>query len=81
MGKNPLLGVVEMPNPPRPTANVPDQPSVSDVAASRAVVGEPPSVNVTLVSSVFVNAAEVTAIVGVRPPVEVIGAVALTDET
>ena len=65
----------------RPAASVPVHPSVNEVAARSEVVGEPPSVNVTLVSSVFVNAAEVTAMVGVRPPVEVIGAVALTDET
>jgi hypothetical protein len=43
--------------PPRATESVPDQPKVNDVAASNAVEGAPPSVNVTLVSSALVSAA------------------------
>lgn len=45
----------------RESARVPVQPSVNDVAARRAVEGEPPSVSVTLVSSLFVSAAGVIA--------------------
>ena len=43
-----------------PSANVPVHPNVKLVAANSAVLGLPPSVSVTLVSSVFVNAAGVT---------------------
>ena len=45
------------------------------------MVGEPPRVAVTLVSSVLVSAAAVTPMVGVNPPVDVIGAVAPTELT
>lgn len=63
--------------PPRVRASCPVQPRVSEVAASRAVVGEPPKVNVTLVSSTRVSAADV---IPISPVVafSVIGAVALT---
>ena len=43
----------------RESANVPVHPNVKDVAANKAVDGEPPNVRVTLVSSVLVNAAGV----------------------
>lgn len=42
--------------PPRASDSCPLQPSVKDVACSKAVVGVPPSVNVTLVSSTRVKA-------------------------
>ena len=45
--------------PPRVTASCPVQPNVNDAALSSAVDGVPPKVKVTLVSSVFVNAAPV----------------------
>lgn len=48
---------VEAPDPPRATDSCPDHPSVNDAALSKAVLALPPSVSVTLVSSVFVNAA------------------------
>lgn len=69
------------PVPPLLTASWPDHPSVKDVAANKAVVGEPPKVTVTLVSFVLLSAAEVTPMVGVNPPVDVIGAVAPTELT
>ncbi len=47
---------VPAPDPPRATDNVPVHPAVIDEAASSAVVGLPPRVSVTLVSSVFVSA-------------------------
>lgn len=47
------------PVPPRPMANVPDQPNVNDAARNNAVAGVPPNVIVTLVSLVAVNAAPV----------------------
>src|SRR6476661_895396 len=43
--------------PPRATARVPVQPAAMDAALTRAVVGLPPSVSVTFVSSVLVRAA------------------------
>ena len=46
--------------PPRVRLSWPVQPIVRDVALSRAVVGEPPSVMVTLVSSVLVSATPAT---------------------
>ena len=75
------VAAVDAPVPPLVTARVPVQPKVNDVAASSAVVGAPPNVIVTLVSSVLVSEAEVTPMVGVKPPVDVIGAVALTELT
>lgn len=42
--------------PPRDGARIPDQPTVILAEFKSEVVGEPPSVNVTLVSSVFVSA-------------------------
>jgi hypothetical protein len=47
------------PVPPLAGDNVPVQPAVIDVARSSAVDGEPPRVNVTLVSSIFVRVAPV----------------------
>lgn len=47
------------PLPPLAPDNVPDHPTVIEAACKSAVVGDPPRVNVTLVSSVFVNAAPV----------------------
>src|SRR5882757_1847372 len=44
------------PVPPRATASVPVHPSVKDVEASNAIVGDPPSAKVTFVSSVLVSA-------------------------
>ncbi len=78
---NAPMPAVPVPVPPRDTASVPVQPSVNEVAASNAVVGDPPSVSVTFVSSVLLRAADVIPIVGVRPPVDVIGAVAPTELT
>ena len=45
--------------PPRVASSWPVQPSVNDVACNSAVAGVPPSVSVTLVSSVLVSAAAV----------------------
>lgn len=45
------------PKPPRAAASVPDHPTVIEVAFTNAVVGDPPSVSVTLVSFVRVSAA------------------------
>ena len=45
------------------------------------MLGEPLKVMVTFVSSVLFNAAAVTPMVGVNPPVDVIGAVAPTELT
>ena len=42
--------------PPRDGAKIPVQPTVMDAAFRRAVVGLPPSVSVTFISSVLVNA-------------------------
>ena len=67
--------------PPLAIESWPFQPKVKDVAASSAVVGAPPNVTVTLASSVLVSAAAVTPIVGVAPPVDVMGAVAPTEVT
>ncbi len=54
-----VLPVLSTPVPPRVPDNVPVHPTVIDVARSNAVMGVPPSVSVTLASSVFVNAAPV----------------------
>lgn len=48
---------VPAPLPPRATDRVPVQPAVMDAALTSAVVGLPPNVSVTLVSSVLVSAA------------------------
>ena len=48
--------VLATPVPPLAPDSVPVHPSVKDVAASNATVGEPPNVKVTLVSSDLVNA-------------------------
>ena len=45
------------------SANVPVHPNVRLVACNKAVLGDPPSVRVTFVSSVFVKAAGVTTAV------------------
>jgi hypothetical protein len=45
--------------PPRVNPNCPVHPRVKDAALTNAVVGLPPNVKVTLVSSVFVSAAPV----------------------
>jgi len=50
---------VEAPVPPLATESCPVQPSVRLAARRRAVVGVPPKVRVTLVSSVLVKAAPV----------------------
>src|SRR6478752_9819073 len=50
-------GVPLSPVPPRATDSVPAQPAVMLEAANNAVAGDPPSVSVTLVSSVLVSAA------------------------
>src|SRR4051812_13781815 len=55
-----LKPVLATPVPPRAPESVPVQPKVSELACSSAVVGVPPSVSVTLVSSVLVSAAPVT---------------------
>lgn len=63
--------------PPRVKESCPVHPAVIDVAAKSAVVGDPPRVNVTLVSSVLVSADDVI----VRLPVVALstsGAVAPT---
>ena len=79
---NTKLAVVSAaPVPPRLTASWPVQPRAMVVAAKSAVVGAPLKVMVTLVSSVLLSAAAVTPIVGVKPPVDVIGAVAPTELT
>lgn len=49
--------VFATPVPPRAPDSVPVHPAVIDAAESSAVVGEPPNVRVTLVSSAFVRAA------------------------
>src|SRR3990167_6228290 len=63
------------PVPPRATDNSPLQPNVNDAAAISAIDGEPPSVSVTFVSSVFVRAAAVIPICPVTAS-SVIGAAA-----
>lgn len=66
---------VDCPVPPRAIDSCPVHPSVKDVAASNAVVGVPPKVNVTLVSSTRVSAEPVTPMAPVVA-FNVIGAVA-----
>lgn len=78
---NAVIPAVPVPIPPRATANVPVQPKVKDAAASSAVLAEPPSVSVTLVSSVLVSAEPVTVMFGVVPPDEASGAEAVTEVT
>jgi hypothetical protein len=51
---------VPAPLPPRDTASVPVHPTAMDDALTNAVVGLPPNVSVTFVSSVLVSAAPAT---------------------
>lgn len=74
--RTPLAVSVDAPVPPRPTASCPVQPAVIDVAANSAVVGVPPNVSVTFVSSVLVSADPVTPMAPVVA-LSVMGAVAL----
>src|SRR5882724_10576082 len=57
------------PVPPLPAASVPVQPSVNEVDRSREVVGLPPKVRVTLVSSVLVSDPAAVNDGAVPPPV------------
>jgi hypothetical protein len=55
----PLLAVKLAAVPPRVNPSWPVHPAVIDAAFTKAVVGEPPRVSVTFVSSVLVSAAPV----------------------
>ena len=84
-GKSPCAHALEScPVPPLELASCPVHPAVIDVAARSAVVGVPPKVSVTLVSSVLVSAAPVTEITPVAVNgvgVTTIGAVAVIEVT
>jgi hypothetical protein len=74
----PEVGVAVLFVPPLAMPRVPLQPRVREVAASKAVVGAPPSVSVTLVSSVFDSAELVTPTTTAVVPDATIGALPVT---
>jgi hypothetical protein len=65
----PFEPLTSRPKPPRFAESVPVQPTVMLVVCSNAVFGVPPSVKVTLVSFVRVNAAGVAVAAEVSPKV------------